>query len=73
MELTDTDSIEVRISHIMKKETLHGILDVGFSLERVDWQKAKCFLLFFLKMLIVFQACPFTAPGKPMLNEQAVA
>lgn len=36
MELTDTDSIEVRISHIMKKETLHGILDVGFSLERVD-------------------------------------
>ena len=35
MTLTDADSIEVCISHIMKKETLHGILDVGFTLERM--------------------------------------
>ncbi|MGN0220788.1 MAG: gliding motility lipoprotein GldH [Prevotella sp.] len=35
MTLTDADSIEVHISHIMKKETLRGILDVGFALERM--------------------------------------
>ena len=35
MTLTDADSIEVCISHLMKKETLQGILDVGFTLERM--------------------------------------
>ncbi len=35
MILTDADSIEVRISHVMKKETLRGVLDVGFTLERM--------------------------------------